>query len=283
MIDLDAASVLFQWSTGGLFFLWVTGRRRQVGLGYGWTMRAVYGSMGVVGLVVGLSLDPVPVREAAGVGMVASTVAATVVSIICRRAGVAGQRIENDRRSSRVTAMTGIDTERESFDSSVSEFPPRLDLLAPAFGFVAVVSAGLDAGEPAVLSVARMLVGAAFLGVVSDAMLLGHWYLVQPGLARGPLLELVRWTSRIWPFELAVLLWPTGMVSVLDGTIDDGYNGLLGWFWVACVVATIALATATRAALRERQYSAVMAATGLLYLAVLTAFGMDLVARAMLT
>ncbi len=35
----------------------------------------------------------------------------------------------------------------------------------------------------------------------------------------------------------------------------------------------------TRAALKERQYSAVMAATGLLYLAILTAFGTDLVAR----
>ena len=33
----------------------------------------------------------------------------------------------------------------------------------------------------------------------------------------------------------------------------------------------------TRAALRERQYTAVMAATGLLYLASRTAFGMDLV------
>jgi hypothetical protein len=38
----------------------------------------------------------------------------------------------------------------------------------------------------------------------------------------------------------------------------------------------------TRMALKERQYSAVMAATGLLYLAILTAFGMDLVARATL-
>ena len=38
----------------------------------------------------------------------------------------------------------------------------------------------------------------------------------------------------------------------------------------------------TRAALKERQYSAVMAATGLLYLAILTAFGTDLVARAVL-
>ena len=115
MIDLDAASVLFQWSTGGLFFLWVTGRRREVGLGYGWTMRAVYGLMGVVGLVVGLALDPVPVREAAGVGMVASTLAAAVVSIVRRRAGVAGQRIENDRRSSRVAAMTGIDPGRHPY------------------------------------------------------------------------------------------------------------------------------------------------------------------------
>ena len=38
----------------------------------------------------------------------------------------------------------------------------------------------------------------------------------------------------------------------------------------------------TNAALREREYSAVMAATGLLYLAILTAFGTDLVARAVL-
>ena len=38
----------------------------------------------------------------------------------------------------------------------------------------------------------------------------------------------------------------------------------------------------TRKALQERYYSAVMSATGLLYLAILTAFGTDLVARALL-
>ena len=37
-----------------------------------------------------------------------------------------------------------------------------------------------------------------------------------------------------------------------------------------------------KAALKERYYSAVMAATGLLYLAILTAFGTDIVARAVL-
>ena len=178
--------------------------------------------------------------------------------------------------------MTGIDRNRRPFDDSVPEFPPVLDLVAPALGLVALVAGGVDAGDPALLAVTRTLVGALFLGAVTDAMLLGHWYLVQPGLARGPLLDLVRWTAVVWPFELVVLLWPTGMGSVLRGTIADGYNGLLGWFWVACSVASIALVALTRAALRERQYSAVMAATGLLYLAILTAFGMDLVARATL-
>ena len=282
MIDLDAASVLLQWATGGLFFLWVTGRRREVGIGYGWTMRITFGLMAAGAVVVGFLVDTEPVREVAGMGVVVATTAAMVVSVARRRAGVAGQRGSEERRMARVAAMTGIDREGRTFDGG-PEFPPYLDLVAPIIGLVGLVAAGLAAGDPAALSVARMLVGAVFLGAVSDAMLLGHWYLVQPGLARGPLIELVRWTGWSWPFEVAVLLWPTGMVSVLNGTIDDGYNGLLGWFWVASTVGTLALVLATRAALRERQYSAVMAATGLLYLAILTAFGMDLVARATLS
>ena len=89
-------------------------------------------------------------------------------------------------------------------------------------------------------------------------------------------------TGILWVPETIVMLWPTGMVSVINGTIDDGYNGLLGWFWIACVVTTIGLVVVTRAALREREYSAVMAATGLMCLAIVTAFGQDLVARVLL-
>ena len=282
MITLDAATVLLQWAVGGLFFLWVTTRRREVGIGYGWTMRITFGLMAVGAVVVGLVVDPVPVREAFGIGVVAATGVALVVSWQRRKAGVAGQRTEEERRSVRVAEMTGIDKDAQRFDRNVPEFPPGLDLLAPLLGLVALVAAGIDAGAPVLLALARTLVGALFLGAVSDAMLLGHWYLVQPGLARAPIIELVRWTAILWPFELLVLLWPTGMLSVLSGTIDDGYGGMLGWYWVASTVATILLVGATRAALRERQYSAVMAATGLLYLAILTAFGMDLVARATL-
>ena len=282
MITLDAATVLLQWAVGGLFFLWVTTRRREVGIGYGWTLRITFGLMAVGAVVVGLVVDPVPVREAFGIGVVAATGVALVVSWQRRKAGVAGQRTEEERRSARVAEMTGIDKDAQRFDRNVPEFPPGLDLLAPLLGLVALVAAGIDAGDPVLLALARTLVGALFLGAVSDAMLLGHWYLVQPGLARAPIIELVRWTAILWPFELLVLLWPTGMLSVLSGTIDDGYGGMLGWYWVASTVATILLVGATRAALRERQYSAVMAATGRRSLAILTAFGMDLVARATL-
>lgn len=273
MIRLDAATVLLQWATGGLLFLWVTTRRREVGIGYGWLLRGTYGLLAVGAAVAG---------ELSGAAVATATAVALGVSVVRRRAGVAGERAREERRSERVATMTGIDRGVRVRDAAAPEFPPAFDLVAPAIGVVGLVAAGLHAGGPDALAVARTVVGAAFLGVVSDAMLLGHWYLVQPGLDREPLHELNTWLARVWPFEVAVLLWPTGMLSVLSGSIDDGWNGLLGWFWVACAITTLVLTFVTRAALKERAYSAVMAATGLLYLAILTAFGTDLVARALL-
>lgn len=282
MIRLDAATFLLQWAVGGLLFTWVTTRRREVGLGYGWLMRGIFGALALASVGVAQVIGPVPVRDLAALGVAVAAGAALAVSVRRRAAGVAGQRGTEERRSARVAAMTGVDRDARRFDADAPEFPPRLDLLAPAIGIVGLVAGGIDAGSPAWLSVARVVVGAAFLGAVTDAMLLGHWYLVQPGLARGPLLELVRWTGWIWPVHVVVMLLPTGMVSVLNGSIDDGYGGILGWMWVTCAGTTIGLVVVTRLALKERQYSAVMAATGLLYLAILTAFGQDLVARAVL-
>ena len=297
MIRLDAASVLLQWATGGLFFTWVTTRHREVGLGYGWLMRGIYIVMATGALACGLAFGVVPVREVAAGGVALAALVALAVSWLRRRAGVSGQRAEHDRRTARVAAMTGIDrggatvATDEAGTSGGSpadsggpgrEFPPGLDLVAPVIGAVGLVAAGLGAGGSEWLAVARLLAGAAFLGSITDAMLLGHWYLVQPGLPRRLLNELVRATMIVWPIEVALLLVRPGMVQVLNGTIDDGWGGVLGWFWVACAVTTVVLLFVTRAALREREYSAVMAATGLLYLAILTAFGTDLVARAVL-
>ena len=290
MIRLDAATVLLQWAVGGLLFLWVTTRRREVGVGYGWLLRAVYGLLAVGAIAAGRIGSSVVVRDVAAVGVVVASCVALSVSVVRRRAGVRGQRSVEERRSARVAAMTGIDRGVVERDAEAPEFPPWLDVVAPVVGLVGLVAAGVGAvsGDGAgsydvAVSVLRTLVGAAFLGAVSDAMLLGHWYLVQPGLARGPLNELVRWVAVVWPFEVVALLLPTGMLSVLGGAIDDGYGGILGWFWLACAVTTIVLCFVTVAALRERAYSSVMAATGLLYLAILTAFGTDLVARAVLS
>jgi hypothetical protein len=282
-VNLDVATFLLQWSVGGLAFGWVTTRRREVSLGYGWLLRGVYGLLALGALVVGLRYDPVPVRDAAALGVAVACAAVGWVSWRRRAAGVLHQRERVAVRSARVEEMTGIERAEQRFDGSAPEFPPALDLVAPAIGLLGLLAGGVAAGDPVWLSVARTLVGAAFLGCVSDAMLLGHWYLTQPGLPRAPLLELVHWLLWLWPVEVALLLVPPGMVSVLTGSVDDGYGGMLGWFWLACAVTTGVLVVVTRLALKERYYSAVMAATGLLYLAILTAFGTDLVARAVLS
>jgi hypothetical protein len=282
MIRLNAGTVLLQWSVGGLWFLWVTTRRREVGPGYGWLLRSVYLVMALGAFAAGRASGPDRVRDACALLVAGAAGVALVVSVRRRRAGVAGQRELERRRTARVAAMTGQDHSPATGHRMGPEFPPLLDLVAPIIGVVGLVAAGLADGGPAALAVTRTLAGAALLGSVTDAMLLGHWYLVQPGLSRDPLNELVQWIAYVWPIELAALLWPTGMVQVLDGTVHDGYGGILGWFWAACALGTIVLCLVTRAALKERAYSAVMAATGLLYLAILTAFGMDLVARAIL-
>ena len=283
MIDFQPSTFLLQWATGGLLFLWVSNKTRLIGLGFGWTTRITYLVIAGIGLVVGVKGDTLWLREISNIGLLMATSFALLVSIARRKAGVKGQRELQRSRADRVSAMLGERGQiKVSNTVTTKEFPPVLDLIAPVIGTFGLVVGAVDAAGSIWLSVARTLVGAAFLGAVSNSMLLGHWYLVQPGLSRNPIFTLVNWTGLLWLPELVLLCIPTGMFSVLNGTIDDNYNGLLGWFWVACVVATICLVIVTRMALKEKEYSAVMAATGLMYLAILTAFGMDLVARILL-
>ena len=236
---------MLQWSAGGMLFLAYTFRTGEISVGYGKLLRGVYAALALIGLGLGIVFGSVIGRE----------VAAVVLAVL---------------------SIVGFARKDVTFD-----------VLAAAAGFVGVVIAtfavehGDGLGSDA-LWLARLVVGAVFLGAVSDAMLLGHWYLVQPGMPRKLLNQLTNVLLVVWPIEVLVMLLPTGMLSVLTGTIDDGWNGVLGWFWLACASLTGVLAWFTRAALRERSYSAVMAATGLSYLAILTGFGTDLIARALL-
>ncbi|MDP7067972.1 MAG: hypothetical protein QF637_10155 [Acidimicrobiales bacterium] len=260
--QLDAATVLLQWATGGLLFLWVTTRRKEVGPGYGWLLRSTYAAIAVLAAIAGYGWASEPIRDSAAVVVAVVAAGTLLLSVTGRPTKGASQspRSQQTRRS----------------------YDPQWDIAAPIAGLVGLIAAGLGGGGNELLQTARILIGAAFLGSVTDAMLLGHWYLVQPGLRREPLIEQVSWLAKLWPIEVGLLLVPTGMFSVLSGEIDDSYGGMLGWFWVACALTTGALVLATRAALRERQYAAIMAATGLLYLAILTAFGTDVVARLVL-
>lgn len=288
-MDLDAATVLLQWATGGLAFTWVTTRRREVGIGYGWLMRGTYLVLAALAVVAGRALSPegwgAVVRDVGSGGVVLGAAVALLSSVHHRKAGVRGEHERRERRAERVQAMVGDRAAAGGLTDTTPaarEFDPRVDLVAPVLGVVGLVGAASVAGGEYGLALARIVIGAAFLGAVTDAMLLGHWYLVQPGLGRAPLLEMNRWIAVIWPFEVGAMLWSPGMPQVFTGTIDDGWDGLLGWVWVTSAAATIALVGVVRLALNERYYSAVMAATGLLYLAILTGFGTDLVARAVL-
>jgi len=294
---LEISTVMLQWAAGGLLFAWVTTRHRVVGLGYGWLLRGVYGVFALAALAASVAGGRTGIAStvfrASCVAAVAGAGIALAVSVARRRAGVRGQR----ERATRVRARVGTTTDGGRSEGAAgpegesdaeggaevgAEFPPVLDLVAPVCAIVGLFAAATSDGGPYALTLFRLLAGAALLGVSSDAMLLGHWYLVQPGLGREPLRELVALLALAWAVDVVAFLVPTGVVSVFTGAIDDGYDGLLGWVWLASAVTTIGLAGATWAALKERAYSAVMAATGLLYLAILTAFGTDLVARALL-
>ena len=288
MIRLDAATVLLQWAAGGMLFCWFTTRRRIISVGYGWLLRTVYLCFALGALAVGLAFDSNPIREVSSALVAAACLFTLVVSIVRKDAGVSGHDAEFDRRSDRVAEMTGIERSADQAPTRTgTEYNPALDLVPAIIGFVGLIAASLDAaGDSSTwtvfVAVLRTLIGAAFIGAISDGMLLGHWYLTQPGLPRKLLNEMVNALAWLWPLEVAALLLPTGMISVWTGAVDDGWGGLLGWMWGMCAITTIILVMVTKAALKERYYSAVMAATGLLYLAILTAFGTDIVARAVL-
>ena len=127
MIRLDGATVLLQWAVGGLLFLWVTSRGREVGIGYGWLLRSIYAVVAIGAAFAGRRWQPVAGRDVSAVLVAACAAAALVVSIRRRRAGLGGE----------------------------GSFAPRLDLLAPAIGAVGLVCAGSAAGGPHVLAVAR--------------------------------------------------------------------------------------------------------------------------------
>lgn len=115
--------------------------------------------------------------------------------------------------------------------------------------------------------------GAVLLGGVSGEMLLGHWYLIDPRLPRWALF-------RLDAAAVAGLVAEVGFL-VVDGVLD-GDDTVLVWAFVVMALTTAGLLVAVWFSLLEPAYPAVMAATGLSYLAVLTALGTSVVGRVVL-
>lgn len=149
--------------------------------------------------------------------------------------------------------------------------------VATVAGIAALAAAGgLLEGWPPVLAAVEVVAGAALLGAVTNGMLLGHWYLNQPGLKPWALARLTT-LSLVATVATAAL----GLVAVtkLAGAETDGaVLGIPGFgesFGVAFFVVWLALVGFTGAvvwaARRCVAIKSIQSATGLYYVALLTA------------
>src|SRR5436190_1367361 len=107
-MKLDAGTFLLQWATGGLFFGWVTTRRREVSLGYGWLIRSTFGLLAIGGGALFVANDHV-LAAVTAFGCAAGAAFALAVSVQRRAAGVRGREELKAERRARVAAMVRRD------------------------------------------------------------------------------------------------------------------------------------------------------------------------------
>jgi hypothetical protein len=156
-----------------------------------------------------------------------------------------------------------------------------IGLLSAPLTIATLISLSFTSRQSWPIALLQLLAGAAFLGAVIDGLLLGHWYLTDRGLTREP----INWYTDA--LIVAVIL-EAGAI-VLGGFEAVGssreFNPLLTagalapWIALGMVGATALIAVLVRLTLRGARSSAVQAATGFFYLAVVTAFTAEVAAR----
>lgn len=139
-------------------------------------------------------------------------------------------------------------------------------------------------GWPAVAAAANLISGAALLGAVTNGMLLGHWYLNQPGLAPWALARLTGLA-----LAAAAATGAAGLASARRLASADTEGAVLGLpgfgesfgpvfyvVWLGTLVFTGVVAWMARRCVKLRS---IQSATGLYYVALLTAGVSEFVAR----
>ena len=146
-----------------------------------------------------------------------------------------------------------------------------------AIGALALIAFGAALESwPLWSSAVGLLSGALLWGATTNGMLLGHWYLNQPGLKPW---ALGRLTTLGLVAAVAVAVWGAASASRLLGAPTEGaalglpgFGANLGptffWSWAALVVLTAGVVYMAR---RCVQIRSIQSATGLYYVALLTA------------
>lgn len=164
----------------------------------------------------------------------------------------------------------------------------RVGALGAALGVAAIVLLAYQVSPPtwgfpgALLSLA---VGTLALGFVSEAMILGHWYLVSPKLTGQPLVELTLTLSFVMVVQLVVVIVNAAVpvrevpesTAVLAGSL--GSNPA---FWLRMGVGLLFPLALAVMAWRSSAEHSMMSATGLLYIAVGGVFVGEVLARGLL-
>jgi hypothetical protein len=154
-------------------------------------------------------------------------------------------------------------------------------LLAVPGSLAALVGFAPVAGPSIGLALLQLLAGAAFMGAVTDGLLLGHWYLTDRRLPR-------TYIQRYAALLIGAVVVEAAAVATLGfGATETtpafnpllSISGLATWLALAMVACTALIAFLIRASLRSPRSRAVQAATGFFYLAVITAFTAEMAAK----
>jgi hypothetical protein len=127
----------------------------------------------------------------------------------------------------------------------------------------------------------QLAAGAAFLGAVLDGLLLGHWYLTDRRLTRAPIFRSTTTLGVGVALEAAAIaiggFGPTSSSQAFNPLLTSA--GLASWIALGMVGTTGLVVGFVRVTLRGERPSAVQAATGFFYLAVITALTAEFAAK----
>jgi hypothetical protein len=135
-------------------------------------------------------------------------------------------------------------------------------LSASAFTLVAA-----EGGLVGLLSIVSTLVSAVTLGAVTTGMLIGHWYLIDPGMEIEPFRRCFRFfVGALW-VEIGVIVATLGLMLLRDASVEIATHlELLALRIALGPIAALAISAMIRRVLAIPQ---TMAATGLFYIATL--------------